>query len=140
MTPDPLVAFLEARLDEAEHTVYQEGSPPVGVIAWLTYLEPDGSPSYTTVASGGTPEGPWIADGGELPDPASVLVVYDPIQVLRQIEASRAIVRRCAVRMNEPDQWPNGLVSPRALLARQVLRDMAAVYSDHPDYRQEWAL
>lgn len=57
---------------------------------------------------------------------------------LREVEAKRAIVRRCAGVMNEMDQYPNGLVSPRALLARQTLMWLAAIWSDHPDYREEW--
>jgi len=64
--------------------------------------------------------------------------LIDPARALREVEVKRAIVRRCAIRMNEMDQHPNGLVSPRALLARQVLMDLAAVWSDHPDYRAEW--
>ena len=36
--------------------------------------------------------------------------------------------------MNEMDQYPNGLVSPRALLARQILMWLGAAWSDHPDY------
>lgn len=55
-------------------------------------------------------------------------------------EAGQAIVRLCAARVNEMDVYPNGLVSPRALLARQVLMSLAAVWSGHPDYRQEWVL
>jgi hypothetical protein len=57
---------------------------------------------------------------------------------LREVEAKRAILQRCAARMNEPDQYPNGLVSPRAVLARQNLSDLATVWSDHSDYRAEW--
>jgi hypothetical protein len=56
----------------------------------------------------------------------------------RDVEAKRAILRRCAAHMNEPDQWPNGLVSPRAVLARQALVALADIWNDHPDYRAEW--
>lgn len=59
-------------------------------------------------------------------------------RVLREVAVKREIVRRCAGHMDEPDQYPNGLVSPRALLSRQVLLNLAAVYSDHPDYREDW--
>jgi hypothetical protein len=40
--------------------------------------------------------------------------------------------------MDEPDQWPNGLVSPRAVLARQVIMNLGATYDDHPSYQPEW--
>lgn len=59
-------------------------------------------------------------------------------RALREVEARQAIVRRCVGRMNEMDVYPNGLVSPRAWLARQVLMDLAAIDSDHPDYDESW--
>jgi hypothetical protein len=67
-----------------------------------------------------------------------VAALSDPVRVLAAVEAKRAILLRCEIRMNEPDQYSNGLVSPRALLARQVLMDLASEWDDHPDYRQEW--
>jgi hypothetical protein len=59
-------------------------------------------------------------------------------RALREVAAGRAIVARCALLMNELDQWPNGLVSPRAVLARQVMACLASAWSDHPDYQEEW--
>jgi hypothetical protein len=76
-------------------------------------------------------------DGEFDPDPIWCSCDY-PARALREIGAKRAIVRRCAARMNEMDAYPNGLVSPRALLARQALMDLAAAWNDHPDYREEW--
>jgi hypothetical protein len=55
-------------------------------------------------------------------------------RALREIEAKREIVRRCARWMDEPDMYPNGLVSPRALLARQILAGIAAIWKDHTDF------
>jgi hypothetical protein len=60
-----------------------------------------------------------------------------PAQALREVAAMRAVLRRCRAHMNEPDQYPNGLVSPRAALARQVLVDLTAIWSTHPDYQRE---
>jgi hypothetical protein len=62
----------------------------------------------------------------------------DP-RAVRDVDARTRIVRRCANRANEMDDYPNGLVSPRALLARQILMDLGAVDSDHPDYNPDWA-
>lgn len=59
-------------------------------------------------------------------------------QEFREIAAVRNIVRRCAVRMDEMDVYPNGLVSPRALLARQTLMDLGSIWNGHPDYQPEW--
>lgn len=72
-----------------------------------------------------------------LEDEVRARAVAHPARLLREAEAKRRIVGRCTARMNELD--PNGLVSPRALLARQILIDVAAAYSDFPGYRQEWA-
>jgi hypothetical protein len=60
-----------------------------------------------------------------------------PAHARREVAALRAIVRRCQARMDEPDQYPNGLVSPRAVLARQILVDLAAIWSGHPDHQRE---
>jgi hypothetical protein len=59
-------------------------------------------------------------------------------QTARDITAKRAILRRCEATMDEPDQYPNGLVSPRAALARQVIANLAAIWSGHADYSEEW--
>jgi hypothetical protein len=62
----------------------------------------------------------------------------DESRATRDVDAKREILRRCAVHMDEPDQWPNGLVSPRAVLARQVIMNLGATYDDHPSYQPEW--
>lgn len=139
---DELTAFLSARLDERA-----EASQGAGVVAWLTYRDAQGGMNYTTVAAlsletvdGDLVKAPWCAGGELLPEPSSVTVIYDEREVRADIAAKRAIIRRCAAHANELDIYPNGLVSPRALLARQTLMAMAAVDSGHPDYRQEWAV
>jgi hypothetical protein len=58
-------------------------------------------------------------------------------RALREVEARHRIVLRCAARMDELDALPNGLVSARAVLARQVLLDLAAIDAGHPDYDKE---
>lgn len=60
--------------------------------------------------------------------------------LLRDVAARRSVVRRCAARVNEMDRHSNGLVSPRALLARQVLLDLAGAWGAHPDYDPEWQM
>jgi hypothetical protein len=140
-----LIAFTTARLDEAERTVYAEGSPPHGVIAWLTYCKPDGSMIYATVAHGETPGGPWVADGKELAAPASVLVVYDPVRSLRHIAAARAVIKRyklaaAAASRGSTSSFAHGQDDGYAEACLDAIRDIAATWSDHPDYRAEWGL
>jgi uncharacterized protein DUF6221 len=114
MNTDELIAFYAARLDEDER--------------WAKAL-----PSMEDITR--------AQDAGviSLAGAKALGILASRDRVLREVAAHRAIVRRCSARMNEMDEYPNGLVSPRALLARQILADLAAVYSDHPDYRQEWA-
>ena len=68
------------------------------------------------------------------------LVEYSA-RVLREVEAKRAIVRRYERGAGgELPEWQAGrelIVAGLAILLG-VLRDLAAVYSDHPDYRQKW--
>jgi hypothetical protein len=72
--------------------------------------------------------------------PAGLGYANLPARMRREISVKQDIVRRCVSRMNEMDAYQNGLVSPRALLARQVLIVQAACWEDHPDYRPglEW--
>lgn len=64
---------------------------------------------------------------------------YHKDNALREIAAKRRIVSRCHHGMNEADPLNNGLVSERALLARQVLIDLGHCYADRLDYKPEWA-
>jgi Family of unknown function (DUF6221) len=122
---DDLIAFITARLDEDEVVARSAAS-----------LQAD-------------PENGWGIDGRAITPHIGVvheeesrvhIARHNPARVLREVEAKRAIVRRCGWSVNEPDRYPNGLVSPRAVLARQNLSDLAAAWNDHPDYRAEWKL
>jgi Family of unknown function (DUF6221) len=63
--------------------------------------------------------------------------VYDPVRVLREVEAIRAIIKLRGEAFDprfDDDPWNAGY--DRAMWG--VLGNLAAVWSDHPDYRQEW--
>lgn len=130
---DGCVAFIAARLDEAERTVYAEGDPPRGVIAWLTLEDADGNLQYTTVAHGDAPDGPWTAHGDEVTPSRPPLVVYDPHQALRAVEFGRWLLAEHA-RFTVPDSD-----RARAGVIGRILRRYAAQWSGHEDYEQEWA-
>lgn len=77
----------------------------------------------------------WAKDLRADPPPG-VSGIYGLTQrMLSEVAAKRAIVRCCAARMDEMDVC---IVSARAVLARQVLMDMAVVWDVHPGYRAEW--
>ena len=57
---------------------------------------------------------------------------HDPARVLAECEAKRRIVELFPDAAQDGDGWNDAGYS--------VLRDLAAVYADHPDYREEWRL
>lgn len=145
---DDLVAFARARLDEDEAaamaatgTAWAWEATGDKDNSWAVgYVEgDDGRPLSGEIGHGQgiVIDGVCESINGNLADAAHI-ARHGPARVLREVEAKRATVRRCAARMNEMDVYPNGLVSPRALLARQVLIDLATAWNDHPDYRPEW--
>jgi hypothetical protein len=78
--------------------------------------------------------GPGMAlNWPELPPAVDVFVdQYGPIRVLREVEAKRAILARhddqgfaCCTWCHEDSPCPD-------------LRDLAAIYGDHPDYDPAW--
>lgn len=114
-----LVAFLRGRLDDDEAAARGCESPPPwsaathGSDSWIV-TDADGDP---LIYDEGTPS---LAE-------AAHIARHDPARVLREVEAKRAIVEHAEF-WSENDQdamaW--------------VLRALAAVYSDHPDYQPGW--
>ena len=107
-----LVAFLRARLDEDEAAA-KTGSDP----GWRS----DG-PYLGWVAGGIAAQFKWTTD-------AAHAARHDPARVLREVAAKRAIL----------DEAESELADDlAAVMPRDRLRHLAAVYSDHADYRPEW--
>jgi Family of unknown function (DUF6221) len=126
-----LVEFLTARLDEdaaAARDAYYEGQ------RWITeeegvYRYPDDDLDLVHYANRKTD--------------ARHIARWDPARVLREVEAKRAVL---AEHQSEPMRnvaWngckvcrdPSGWPQPWPC---HTLRHIIAVYSDHPDYQQEW--
>ena len=77
----------------------------------------------------------WIAEAPHQgPQVLAAQTGFDGERMLREVAAGRAIVAEyVAVRKLQ------GLTdTPEDGYRDWVLRQLAAVYSDHPDYRQEW--
>lgn len=114
---DDLIAFLRQMLDEEEaaaRDAYYEGQH------WLTeeegvYRWPDDELVY-------------MADRKR---DAAHIVRWQPARVLREVAAKRAIASLAWNRYNQYDGIPGDL-------ADEILHQLATIYSDHPDYRQEW--
>lgn len=133
---DDLVSFLRARLDEDEaaakacyYADWEAGSE-----GDVVPVRPEGN-SYVAV-------GPW---GGGMDD-ADVrhIARHDPARVLRDVEARRAVLAEhkpdtdghCWVCLTTRDRWKEDW--PLDKWPCRTIRTVAAVYSDHADYRQEW--
>lgn len=150
-----LVEFLTARWIEIE-----AGSEGAGLVAWLTYRDPDGQMRYTTVAAA-TVEAPdyWVVDGRDARETAHVKVVYDEREVRADISAKRAILELHAlVHRNigwaedadtEYEELPVcGLCVPKhshfpsrpavPIGGCLTLRLLALPFAAHPDYDESW--
>jgi Family of unknown function (DUF6221) len=154
---DDLVAFLYARLDEDETAAKAATDGP-----WKTEVFGRGSGRQEWVVVGHT--GSRATINGEvgvgwmagLPHDGEHIARHDPVRVLREVAAKRAILE-----LHHPDQklenwywsarvcaeckhsWhrivpgrPPTEIGPEA--GCPTLRQLAAVYADHPGYRQEW--
>jgi hypothetical protein len=85
----------------------------------------------------------WVYATGEKFNDRAVaehIARHDPRRVLAECEAKREIVRRARRERGRYEQTGGNLGNPiEAVVAYEtVVRALAAVYSDHPDYRDEW--
>lgn len=77
---------------------------------------------------------------------AAHIARHDPARVLREVQAKRRVMERhcpgmrtrdyvyCQACPDDRDGFPDVPIDECP-----ELRDLAAIYSDHPDYRKEWA-
>ncbi|MGI5136528.1 DUF6221 family protein [Streptomyces sp. CA-106110] len=109
---DALLAFLRARLDEDDETARKAIVRRTGGEAW-SY---EGS---AVLAQGG-----MVIAERIVPVLGEHIARYDPARVRRQT----------AVLRDRVDLWSRMVGSH----ARVCLRAVAAIWADHPDYREEW--
>jgi hypothetical protein len=71
---------------------------------------------------------------------AAHVAMHDPARVLREVEAKRAIMEQ---HPEGEDGWCGDQMALTGCKWERwpcpTLRHLAAAYSDHPDYREEWA-
>ncbi|MFD6280727.1 DUF6221 family protein [Streptomyces sp. NPDC060209] len=119
MTAD-LAAFLHARLDEQKAAALAAGGTgadwqALGTGVYSTPLDEDAPPDVTT--------GPEVGGSDEDAARAEHVALHDPARTLKEVEAKRQLIV---------------FLRPDEVYGRS-LRLLAAVYSDHPEYRPEWA-
>jgi len=144
--------FIAARLDEDEQIARNASSPvPVGADRETWSYDREG---FAVRAS----HGRWnVATRRD--DPADAREIHmtdsygqhiarhDPARVLREVAAKRRVMERHSAdpTYTPVDRWyclgcGNDDMGPLSEIEDcPELRDLAAPYSDHPDYRQEWA-
>lgn len=108
-----MVAFLAARLDEDEAVIVRNCGDRGLALGW---------PDYAT-----------YTDSAEYSAACDYIAQFDPERELREVGAKRMILNsltRRIGRLGAP--WDETWFG-------EILRPMAAAYSDHPDYRREWA-
>lgn len=139
MTISEIADFLFRRIDEEAQIARDAGKRSE---EWLFHLRGrvywDQPIPESDILAGGKPifrTNPEYAGFDEVEH----VVTWDPKRVLADCAARRRIVARCASQSHERDPLENGLASMRAVLARQILLDLAATYADHEDYREDLA-
>lgn len=153
-----IVKFLEARLVEDEAVAREAITPdrPGTHWEWESTADDDDpeSPRWlrtveefpTTSGVGDLPGFPLGYDCKAEPSPAMDHIArHDPARVLREVAAKRSVIGkylwadRVRERMEEDDddvKW-EWIFKSEALV--EVLRALASVYSDHPDFNPDWA-
>jgi hypothetical protein len=141
---EALIAFYSARLDEDEAAAKAAAHPSDGRLGPRKQHQPMAGAPY--------PEGPLRASDGEIvvydegrpsDEEFDHIARHDPARVLREVAANRAVAElhngshECSTYDHNGDidncTWIGGWE------ACSTLRHLAAVYSDHPDYRPgEW--
>lgn len=124
---DDLIAFLKARLDEDEH--------------WAHMAEAGWPPENALAASEDPKHYPFMATD-ITPSKATFIRRHDPARVLREVEAKRRLLE-LAWDADQTDRLLDEEIAREAkpgevTTGGLILRAMAAIYSDHPDYRPEW--
>lgn len=138
-----LTEFLTARLDEDESAALAAAKYPGK--DWTTHPGRDNSEAVV-FEDAGSPIA-WI----DIPDAMAVaghMASHDPRRVLREVEAKRRILAdyenqygydlpEGVAEGRDPDERMRDQASSDALGI--VAADLAAVYSDHPDYNPDWS-
>jgi hypothetical protein len=136
---DDLIAFVTARLDEDEAIARELAGWP----HWHHTPAVTAHGPIILIAAGEDDEIDVASVERELPEVATHIARHDPARALRQVEDGRRLLAAYA-EAREPD--PEATPRERALrmavaeVARMLVLSRAAVWSDHPDYKPEWAL
>jgi hypothetical protein len=130
---DDLIAFLNGRLDEDEASAKAAGGD--------TWRADDSGIYHEDAASRPGPfaVGPYEHLGEE----GTHIARHDPVRALREVEAKRAILDGylwvAARKADDGGIERNYQFRSGEVIALEIaVRQLAIIYSGHPDYRDEW--
>lgn len=138
--PDPvsaaMIAFLRMRLDAAGSAAEAAQLRFPG--PWDQAIAPDSPLPSAVSLYDSRDESVGVIRGSYA---AAHIVLNDPARVLRDIEAKRAVIaryERAAALPASVASFTCGQDDGYAQACLDAIRDAAAVWAGHPDYRQEW--
>lgn len=135
-----LIAFLRARLDEQEAAAAAAGGTSETWQAWGTGIysassadDDDAPPLVTT--------GPEVGGSDEDAARAAHIALHDPAQVLREVEATRGLLRQYTVPETgerPADALGRYVAGTQRTAVEMAVRHLAQAHAGHPDYQPEW--
>jgi hypothetical protein len=133
-----LAAFLAERLDEDEaaaKAAIKGGKPEIGTVGqWNAYLE-GGDDGWAVEHDAGGKGCGIIGDRAI----AEHIARHDPARVLRDVETDRRLIAAWKETLDVPPANEQVDQTSHRLALELSLKLRAAVWSDHPDYREtEW--
>jgi len=122
--PPALVEFLHARLAETER-IAKEALEPENMRPYGDKTLPPVSPEQVPDEMRGYLGGTWGEHAAH----------WDMSRALRMVESSRALIAAVTTgSMGSSHSSSDGLTP----WSRRILGHLASIYSDHPEFRQEW--
>jgi hypothetical protein len=134
---DDLVAFVRDRLDEDE--AMARSVKPLGHTAALGGIRIEHAFAVTRLVASGE-DGSYRSEADRAA--AAHFRRHDPARVLREVAAKRRLLARHALvsggRPSQFSSFQRGQDHGYVEACEDMLRDMAATWSDHPAFRTEW--
>jgi hypothetical protein len=137
---DP-TAFITARLDEDEAAARELAGWP----HWHHTPAVTAHGPIILIAAGEDDELEVASIERDLPEVGAHIARHDPARALREVAAKRAVLAWYADSVDAAALFKEKLgtgthMATAAESYLNVMRGYAAVWSDHPDYKQEWAV
>lgn len=133
---DELLRFLQARLDEDEAAAKAASGDEAADWHWTPAVTAAGR--AILVASGEWDDTDIAQVDQDADDLAEHIARHDPARVLREVAAKRALLAVYEGFSHPVSLLERATYPSFAEVLRGQVRHLAAVYSDHPDYRGEW--